>query len=51
MGTVDVELENPFAEDAEFSVALKETLCCDAEKQPAGTWHVYKRYIYIQIYR
>ena len=36
VGTVDVELENPFAEDAEFSVALKETICCDAEKKPAG---------------
>lgn len=34
VGTVDVELENPFAEDAEFSVALRECTCCDAEKHP-----------------
>ncbi|CAK9109555.1 unnamed protein product [Durusdinium trenchii] len=34
VGTVDVELENPFNEDAEFSVALRESTCCDAEKHP-----------------
>ncbi|CAJ1445026.1 unnamed protein product [Effrenium voratum] len=34
VGTVDVDLENPFAEEAEFSVALRESTCCDAEKNP-----------------
>ncbi|CAE7260414.1 CFAP47 [Symbiodinium sp. CCMP2456] len=34
VGTVDVELENPFSEDAEFTVALRESTVCDAEKNP-----------------
>lgn len=37
VGTVDVELENPFNEDAEFSVALRESTCCDAEKHPVAS--------------
>lgn len=34
VGTVDVELENPFGEDAEFQLKLVDPTVCDAEKNP-----------------
>mmetsp|Transcript_20679 Transcript_20679/g.39293 ORF Transcript_20679/g.39293 Transcript_20679/m.39293 type:complete len:2902 (+) Transcript_20679:155-8860(+) len=34
VGTVDIELENPFTEDAEFEVRLKDMHVCDAERNP-----------------
>lgn len=34
LGTVDVELENPFAEDAEFQLILRESTVCDADRNP-----------------
>jgi hypothetical protein len=34
VGTVDIEVENPFNEDAEFAVNLREMNVCDAEKNP-----------------
>ncbi|CAE7358857.1 CFAP47 [Symbiodinium natans] len=37
VGTVDVDLENPFSEDAEFTVALRESTICDAEKNPVSS--------------
>jgi hypothetical protein len=32
VGTVDIECENPFTEDADFQVTLKEMYACDADK-------------------
>jgi len=32
VGTVDIECENPFNEDAEFQVSLREMMACDADK-------------------
>jgi len=32
IGTVDIDLENPFSEDAEFQLSLRESSVCDAER-------------------
>jgi hypothetical protein len=34
VGTVDIDLENPFAEDADFQLSLREMTVCDADKNP-----------------
>lgn len=34
VGTVDIDLENPFSEDADFQVNLREMTLCDADKNP-----------------
>lgn len=34
IGTVDIDLENPFSEDAEFQLSLRESSVCDADRNP-----------------
>jgi len=34
IGTVDIDVENPFGEDAEFQLSLREDTVCDADKNP-----------------
>lgn len=34
IGTVDIDLENPFSEDAEFQLILRESTICDADRNP-----------------
>lgn len=34
IGTVDIDLENPFDEDAEFQLMLRESMVCDADRNP-----------------
>mmetsp|Transcript_76352 Transcript_76352/g.221693 ORF Transcript_76352/g.221693 Transcript_76352/m.221693 type:complete len:2886 (+) Transcript_76352:129-8786(+) len=34
IGTVDIDLENPFDEDAEFTLMLRESMVCDADRNP-----------------
>ncbi|CAE8643317.1 unnamed protein product, partial [Polarella glacialis] len=33
-GSVDIDLENPFTEDAEFQLSLRESQVCDADRNP-----------------
>jgi hypothetical protein len=34
VGTVDIDLQNPFDEDADFQVSLREQTICDADRNP-----------------
>eukprot|EP00931_Biecheleriopsis_adriatica_P036216 TRINITY_DN2086_c0_g1_i7.p1 TRINITY_DN2086_c0_g1~~TRINITY_DN2086_c0_g1_i7.p1 ORF type:complete len:2928 (-),score=554.29 TRINITY_DN2086_c0_g1_i7:9-8792(-) len=37
IGTVDIDLENPFSEDAEFQLSIRESTVCDAERKPVAS--------------
>jgi len=34
IGTVDVDLDNPFGEDADFQISLRDSMVCDADRNP-----------------